>query len=208
MNNKYFPVGTVCKIKDTEHKVMIVGYFYKNNSADKIYDYCACPHPEGLMANSSKYLFDHEQVEQVYALGYMNEAAIEYNYALKELISQNNQQTIPNLQFSPNGVVVADENEVFSTETAPKLRFNENGVVVADGDEILTIEPVQPQIETQPVIPQVQDIQFDVNGVVIEDKPINIVSGLQFNDAGVVIIDDNVPLPTIKFDANGVVISE
>jgi len=68
---KYLPIGTVVLLKNGEKKVMITGFTAKaNNSDEKIYDYTGCLYPEGVLNSEINLLFDHNQIDKVYYMGY------------------------------------------------------------------------------------------------------------------------------------------
>ena len=68
------PAGSVVLLADSDKRVMIMGYLQaKPGDTGKVYDYCGCLYPEGYLEADRVYLFDHEQIEKVYAVGYMDE---------------------------------------------------------------------------------------------------------------------------------------
>ena len=64
------PVGSVVKIKDSEKALAIIGILVNNDGIK--YDYIAVPSPEGYIDAEHMYVFNHEDVEKVDFLGYMN----------------------------------------------------------------------------------------------------------------------------------------
>lgn len=72
MKGKLLPIGSVVKIEGGSKKVMITGYYSKNDKDSKIYTYNGCIFPEGFMENTFL-LFDAPQIEDVLYRGYENE---------------------------------------------------------------------------------------------------------------------------------------
>ena len=80
------PIGSVVLLKDSSKRVMIVGVLQKQikEGDEVVWDYSACLYPEGYMGPDKTFLFDHEQIEKVYAIGYQDEE----QFAFKEKIDQ------------------------------------------------------------------------------------------------------------------------
>lgn len=64
------PVGSVVRVKEAEKNLMVIGILMEN--AGNTYDYAAFLHPEGYIDEEHLYLFNHEDVEEVLFIGYMN----------------------------------------------------------------------------------------------------------------------------------------
>lgn len=64
------PVGTVVLNKDAEKKLMIIGILVENNGTR--YDYIAVPYPEGFINAETLYAFNHEDIQKVEFIGYMD----------------------------------------------------------------------------------------------------------------------------------------
>ena len=94
MNNigeKYLPVGTVVMLKGAKKRLMITGFAImdgekKNN---KIFDYCGCLYPEGVVNTSQNAVFDHEQIERVDYYGFRDQEEIEFKTKLVQLVAAN-----------------------------------------------------------------------------------------------------------------------
>ncbi len=71
---KWLPAGSVVLLKDSSKRLMIIGFLQSTRAdSSKIYDYSGCLYPEGYQDGDHVYLFDHDQIEKVYAVGYMDE---------------------------------------------------------------------------------------------------------------------------------------
>lgn len=69
--DKYLPIGTVVLLKDAKKRIMITGFAVKvNDSSNKIFDYIGCLYPEGVISLTRALLFNHEQIDKVFFVGY------------------------------------------------------------------------------------------------------------------------------------------
>lgn len=74
----YFPIGTVVLLKGANKKIMIIGIGQKQVDTDKLWDYAGCVFPEGYLSPDKVFLFNHEQIEQVYMIGYQDKEQLEF----------------------------------------------------------------------------------------------------------------------------------
>lgn len=72
MIDKYLPVGSVVLLKGGKKRVVIIGRGQRDKVKDKSWDYLACPYPEGFVGEEFAYLFDHEQIERVFFIGFQD----------------------------------------------------------------------------------------------------------------------------------------
>ncbi len=72
------PIGTVVLLKESTKRVMIIGLLQQQNTTNKIWDYAAVYYPEGYMGADKTFLFNGDQIERVYALGYQDEEQFEF----------------------------------------------------------------------------------------------------------------------------------
>ena len=87
---KYLPIGSVVLLKEGLKKLMITGYcITKKNDKTKIYDYIACLYPEGIIDTEKNILFDHENIERIYAIGYIDDDQKQYNTKIIEYINNS-----------------------------------------------------------------------------------------------------------------------
>lgn len=75
MEEKYLPIGTVVKIKNVPTKGMIVNYlvYSPKEAGGKIFDYGACPYPVGMVETNKIGAFNHEDIEEVIYMGYIDD---------------------------------------------------------------------------------------------------------------------------------------
>lgn len=71
---KYLPLGSVVLMKEAKKRIMITGYAVKApESGEKLWDYIGCLWPEGVIAPDKNLLFDHKDIQQIYAIGYSDD---------------------------------------------------------------------------------------------------------------------------------------
>lgn len=91
-NNKFLPIGTVVKLENAVKAIMIIGYYCKtDNNPDKIFDYCACLYPEGIISSDKNLFFDHKDIAEICYEGYKTDESIKFNNYLIDCINKNSQ---------------------------------------------------------------------------------------------------------------------
>ena len=83
---KYLPIGSVVLLKDAKKRIMITG-FAGQGEGTKIYDYIGCLYPEGVISSDQNLLFDHEQIKDIYYIGYVDKEWKELEIKLKEALN-------------------------------------------------------------------------------------------------------------------------
>ncbi|WP_062050944.1 DUF4176 domain-containing protein [Bacillus sp. JCM 19034] len=64
------PIGTVVRVDFLGHAVMIYGRKQKKvDEGEELYDYVACPYPQGHISYKSNVFFQHDRIEEVYFKG-------------------------------------------------------------------------------------------------------------------------------------------
>ena len=88
MFEKTLPIGSVVLLKNATKLLMILGYSrYQAGDQTKVYDYCGCTYPEGFISPDKTAVFDHEQIAQIYALGYQNDEQIAFRQRLGQVLA-------------------------------------------------------------------------------------------------------------------------
>lgn len=81
---KYLPNGSVVLLKNANKKLMIYGRKQEDTGNGKVCDYVGCPYPEGNVDLEHTFIFDHDDIERVFFIGFQDDDEIEYNkYLLK-----------------------------------------------------------------------------------------------------------------------------
>ena len=89
MFERTLPIGTVVLLKNATKRLMIIGYCkYKLGDNETIYDYAGCVYPEGFMSAEATALFNHDQIERIYALGFQNDERFSFEEKLKVAIDK------------------------------------------------------------------------------------------------------------------------
>ena len=82
MLNKYLPLGSVVKLKNDNHKYMIIGFMIKTN--EQIYDYLCCLYPIGVIESNKSLLFNHDQIERILSVGFLDDTGINFNNEIQK----------------------------------------------------------------------------------------------------------------------------
>lgn len=84
---KFLPIGTVVMLNGGAKRVMITGFCtIASDDNAKMYDYCGCLYPEGVVSSDKNLLFDHNQIAKIYALGYSDDEEKEFKAKLNEVL--------------------------------------------------------------------------------------------------------------------------
>lgn len=82
---KYLPIGSVVLLKESQKRIMIVGVKQKQADSDKVWDYSACLYPEGILNPDMLYLFDTEQIERLYFIGFQDGEGLAFLSKLSQM---------------------------------------------------------------------------------------------------------------------------
>lgn len=69
----FLPLGSVVRLKNGTKRIMICGRLQQRESDQKIFDYCACYYPEGILNPEELFLFQHSDIEQICFTGFQDE---------------------------------------------------------------------------------------------------------------------------------------
>lgn len=64
------PIGSVVLLEEGTKKLMIYGVKQIDEGSGKEYDYIGVIYPEGNLGNETQFLFNHENIVQVFFRGY------------------------------------------------------------------------------------------------------------------------------------------
>ena len=82
---KMLPIGSVVILKKAVKKIMITGYFQIDfNRKEKVYDYCGCLFPEGMI-DKHAFLFDHDDIDKILYAGYYNDESKSFINKLEKI---------------------------------------------------------------------------------------------------------------------------
>ncbi len=84
------PVGSIVLLKDGEKRLMVSGIMQSDAATnDKEYDYLGVLYPEGHIGEDFQYLFNHEDIVEVFFRGYEDDERTEFLERLAEFYGQN-----------------------------------------------------------------------------------------------------------------------
>ena len=90
-HEKFLPLGSVVLLEGATKRLMITGFCTMDNEdRTTLYDYSGCLYPEGVISSDETALFNHDQIEKVFSLGYSDEEDVEFKKKLQELLKANN----------------------------------------------------------------------------------------------------------------------
>lgn len=92
MNNtydKFLPIGTIVLLKNGKKRLMITGFCVRTNDKDsKMYDYSGCLYPEGILTTEQIAMFNHDQIDKIFSVGYSDEEERFFKEKLKEELTK------------------------------------------------------------------------------------------------------------------------
>ena len=90
-SEKYLPIGSVVILKDAKKRLMLTGYASIDMAKkDKVYDYNGVMYPEGVIMSDQSLLFNHEDIDNVFFLGYRDEEGEKFNKELNNIMTEEN----------------------------------------------------------------------------------------------------------------------
>ena len=88
MRDKYLPIGTVVLLKGGRKRAMITGFCsVAQENQEKIYHYSGCVYPEGYLSSNQVCLFDHDQIDKIFFVGYEDEEEKMFKEKLNQIVS-------------------------------------------------------------------------------------------------------------------------
>lgn len=84
------PIGSVVLLQGGQKKVMIYGRMQRQLENGKEWDYIACLYPEGNIDPNKCFLFNHDQIDTVYFLGYQGPEEFKFKEIMNEKLGENN----------------------------------------------------------------------------------------------------------------------
>lgn len=81
----YLPIGSVVLLKNGKKRVMIYGRKIKERNGDKVYDYLGCLYPEGALDSDSVIVFDQEQIQTIFFIGFQDTEELMFRSKLGEV---------------------------------------------------------------------------------------------------------------------------
>lgn len=89
MREKFLPVGSIVLLNGGTKKLMITGFCTVSKELpDKVFDYCGCLYPEGIINSNENCVFNHDQIKELLFLGYDSDEEIDFKNRLKLLLNE------------------------------------------------------------------------------------------------------------------------
>lgn len=114
MREKYLPIGSVVLLKGGKKRAMITGFCsVAQDNQDKIYDYSGCVYPEGYLSSNQVCLFDHEQIEKIFFVGFEDEEETIFKSKLKVIVEnlekENNSSSTNESNYEENSNYISGD---------------------------------------------------------------------------------------------------
>lgn len=84
------PLGSVVLLRGAERRLMICGRIQTNVATNEIYDYSACPYPEGFISSKELIMFNNESIDKVYFIGFQDTEEFKFRKFVNENIDKIN----------------------------------------------------------------------------------------------------------------------
>ena len=78
MYREMLPIGSVVLLKGGEKRLMICGRVVTGGVDQTIHDYVGCYYPEGVVDSSRLFFFEHDNIEEVYFIGFQDTEEIQF----------------------------------------------------------------------------------------------------------------------------------
>jgi hypothetical protein len=83
------PIGTVVLLKNAEKRLMIYGVGQEDMTNHVSYDYIGVLYPEGNMGEGTQFLFNHDDIGEVFFRGYEDEERESFIKEIQRLYDEN-----------------------------------------------------------------------------------------------------------------------
>ena len=84
----FLPIGSVVLLKTGEKKLMICGRVQSDVATGKVYDYSACLYPEGLINSNELILFNNENIDRVFFIGFQDTEEFQFRKYIIKAVSE------------------------------------------------------------------------------------------------------------------------
>ena len=88
MKRNLLPIGSVVRLRDGNKRLMVCGRVQTDVATGKTYDYSACLYPEGMINSEEMYLFDNENIETLFFIGFKDEEEIAFRKFIDEQLAE------------------------------------------------------------------------------------------------------------------------
>lgn len=120
MREKYLPIGTVVLLKGGKKRAMITGFCsVAQENQEKIYDYSGCVYPEGYLSSNQVCLFDHDQIDKIFFLGFEDDEEKVFKDKLNKIVASIEEE-------NQAGAAQQTAPETLDAPVPPMAPFSEN----------------------------------------------------------------------------------
>ena len=88
MRDKFLPIGSVVLLDGGTKKLMITGFCPVVGV--KIYDYCGCLYPEGIISSDQNCVFEHSQIKDIVFVGHESIEEVQFRDTLNNYLESIN----------------------------------------------------------------------------------------------------------------------
>ena len=98
MKERFLPIGTIVMLKNGTKEVMITSYLvFSKEAASKnekveMFEYGGCAYPEGILDTNTSLAFNHNQIDKIIHMGYINDRYKEISKALNSEFNKVKEQ--------------------------------------------------------------------------------------------------------------------
>lgn len=85
------PIGSVILLEEGEKRLMIYGVKQTEQDTQTEYDYIGVVYPEGNMGQGTQFLFNHDQIKEIYFKGFEDQERQEFIARLSDYYEQRSQ---------------------------------------------------------------------------------------------------------------------
>ena len=85
---KLLPLGSIVLLKDSQRRLMVTARCQRDadeTESEKLWDYAGCLYPEGNPSSEQVFLFDTDQIERLFFIGFQDEEEVLFQeYLVRE----------------------------------------------------------------------------------------------------------------------------
>ncbi len=89
---RFLPIGSVVLLKEGKKRLMICGRLQTDVSTNIEYDYSGCFYPEGILNSDELFLFNNDNIVEVYAIGFQDEEEFTFRNRISEMIEKDEEE--------------------------------------------------------------------------------------------------------------------
>ncbi len=86
------PIGSVVLLDGGEKRLMVYGRVQREAETKELFDYVGCYYPEGVISTSSVILFNHEDIQNVFFIGFQDEDEFAYQSVIADFFAKQEQK--------------------------------------------------------------------------------------------------------------------